>query len=93
MLTRYKEDYESLFEEDVSTFGGHAWDALWLVINALEEAGPRPEAMRTNIENTKEFVGTGGVFNYSPEEHCGLDKEAFELLTVKGGKFVVLGED
>ena len=54
VLMRYKGEYESMFEEDVSTFGGHAWDALWLIINAIEEAGPRPEAMRINIENTKE---------------------------------------
>jgi len=49
--------------------------------------------MRENIEYTKEFVGTGGIFNFSPEDHSGLTKEAFEMLTVKGGKFVVLGED
>ena len=93
ILSFYKEEYEKRFKESVSTFGGHAWDALWLVVNALEETGPRPEAMRENIEYTKEFVGTGGIFNFSPEDHSGLTKEAFEMLTVKGGKFVVLGED
>ncbi len=93
ILAWYKKMYEDRYKEDVSTFGGHAWDALWLVINALEEAGPRPEAMRKNIEYTKEFVGTGGIFNFSPEDHNGLTKDAFELLVVKGGKFVVLGED
>jgi len=92
ILSFYKEEYEKRFKENVSTFGGHAWDAMWLVINALEEAGPRPEAMRENIEYTKEFVGTGGIFNFSPEDHNGLTKDAFGMLTVKGGKFVVLGE-
>ena len=92
VLMRYKGEYESKFKEDVSTFGGHAWDALWLIINAIEETGPRPEAMRINIENTKEFAGTGGVFNFSPQDHCGLTIEGFELLTVEGGKFVVLDE-
>ncbi|MBC7190692.1 ABC transporter substrate-binding protein [Candidatus Aerophobetes bacterium] len=92
ILAWYKQMYESKYKEDVSTFGGHAWDALWLVINALEETGPRPEAMRENIEYTKQFVGTGGIFNFSPEDHNGLTEEAFELLVVKGGRFVVLGE-
>ena len=32
VLARYKKEYEAKFEEDVSTFGGHAWDALHLVI-------------------------------------------------------------
>jgi len=35
VLVRYKWEYETRFGEEVSTFGGHAWDALWLVIKAL----------------------------------------------------------
>jgi len=90
VLAKYKEEYEAKFEEDVSTFGGHAWDALYLVIEALEEVGPDKEKIREYIENRKGFVGTGGVFDFSPEDHSGLDKEAFEMLIVKGGKFAVL---
>jgi len=90
VLARYKEEYEAKYEEDVSTFGGHAWDALQLVIEALEEVGPDREKIRDYIENKKGFVGTGGVFNFSPEDHSGLDKYAFEMLTVKDGKFVVV---
>ncbi len=89
VLTRYKEEYEAKYNEDVSTFGGHAWDALYLVIEALEEVGPDREKIRDYIENKKGFVGTGGVFNFSPEDHNGLDKYAFEMLAVKDGKFVV----
>ena len=89
-MANYKKEYEAEFEEDVSTFGGHAWDALYLVIEALEEVGADKEKIREYIENKKGFVGTGGVFNFSPEDHNGLDKEAFEMLTVKGGKFAVL---
>lgn len=89
VLTRYKEEYEAKYNEDVSTFGGHAWDALYLVIEALEEVGPDREKIRDYIENKKGFVGTGGVFNFSPEDHNGLDKHAFEMLAVKDGKFVV----
>ena len=89
VLTRYKEEYEAKYNEDVSTFGGHAWDALYLVIEALEEVGPDRGKIRDYIENKKGFVGTGGVFNFSPEDHNGLDKHAFEMLAVKDGKFVV----
>ncbi|MCD6256522.1 ABC transporter substrate-binding protein [Candidatus Aerophobetes bacterium] len=91
VLVRYKWEYETRFGEEVSTFGGHAWDGLWLVIKALRKAGPDRKAIRDYIENVKGFVGTGGIFNFSPQDHNGLTKEAFEMLTVKGGKFVVLG--
>jgi len=90
VLARYKKEYEAKFEEDVSTFGGHAWDGLQLVIEALREVGPDREKIRGYIENTKNFVGTGGVFNFSPEDHNGLTKEAFEMLVVKDRKFVML---
>ena len=38
------------------------------------------------------FVGTGGIFNFSPTDHNGLDINAFELLTVKDGKFALYGK-
>ena len=38
----------------------------------------------------KGFVGTGGIFNFSPSDHNGLDLDAFEMLTVKDGKFAIL---
>ncbi|MFQ6066920.1 MAG: ABC transporter substrate-binding protein [bacterium] len=90
VLLRYKWEYETKFGEDVSTFGGHAWDGLQLVITALREVGPDREKIRDYLENTKNFVGTGGIFNFSPEDHNGLTKDAFEMLTVKNEKFVVL---
>jgi branched-chain amino acid transport system substrate-binding protein len=90
LLEKYKADYESRFKDEVSTFGGHAYDAMWLVVNALKAVGPDKAKIRDYIENTKGFVGTGGVFNYSPEDHCGLQKDAFEMITVRNGKFVAV---
>ncbi|MCK5732856.1 MAG: branched-chain amino acid ABC transporter substrate-binding protein, partial [Candidatus Latescibacteria bacterium] len=68
---------------------GHAYDALWLVIDALKAVGPDKVKIRDYIENTKGFVGTGGIFNFSPQDHNGLTKDAFEMLTVKDGKFAL----
>ena len=90
MLTAYKSKYEAEFGDAVSTFGGHAYDAIWLVINAIEAVGTDKAKIREHIENTKGFVGTGGIFNISAEDHCGLQKDAFEMMTVKDGKFVSL---
>ncbi len=88
VLTRYKRDYEAAFHEPVSTFGGHAYDAFMIVMAAVEKAGVDPEKVRDAIESTQGFVGTGGIFYFSREDHNGLGLEAFELLTVKDGKFV-----
>jgi branched-chain amino acid transport system substrate-binding protein len=88
ILTKYKKDYEAKFKSDVTTFGGHAYDALNLVIAALKAVGPDRAKIRDHIENTKNFVGTGGIFNYSPTDHVGLHKDALEMYTVKNGAFV-----
>jgi len=88
LLEKYKKDYETKFKGDVSTFGGHAYDALTLVVAALRAVGPDRAKIRDYIENTKNFVGTGGSFNYSAEDHTGLTKDAFEMITIKSGKFL-----
>lgn len=89
VLTHYKKEYEAKFKEDVSTFGGHAYDALMILVKAIEKAGPDKEKVRDAIENMKGFVGTGGIFIFSPQDHNGLDINSVEMLTVKDGKFVV----
>lgn len=89
VLLGYKNKYEAKFNETVSTFGGHAYDSLWLVANALKAVGDNPEKIREQLEKS-ELVGTGGIFKLSPMDHNGLDKSAFEMLTVQDGKFVVL---
>ncbi len=88
VLLKYKKDYEGRFKEDVSTFGGHAYDAFEILSRAIEQAGTDREKVRTAIENMKGFVGTGGVFNFSPQDHNGLNIDSFAMLTVKNGKFV-----
>ena len=91
LLVKYKKDYETKYKEECSTFGGHAYDAFTILIKAIEKAkSTDKETVRTAIENLKGFVGTGGIFNFSPTDHNGLNVDAFEMLTVKNGKFAIL---
>ena len=92
VVMAYKTAYEARYKEDVSTFGGHAWDALQILARAVKGAGLDREKVRGAIEGMKGNVGTAGVFNYSATDHNGLTIDAFAMLTVKDGKFVMLGE-
>ncbi len=88
LLMAYKKDYETKFNESASTFGGHGYDAITILAAAIKEGGNDREKVRDAIENLKGFAGTGGVFNFSATDHNGLDINAFQMMTVKDGKFV-----
>jgi branched-chain amino acid transport system substrate-binding protein len=92
LLLAYKKSYEEKYKEDVSTFGGHAFDAMKILEQAMKAAGPGADKdkVRNTIENMKGLVGTAGIFNFTPTDHNGLGLDAFEMLTVKDGKFTVL---
>jgi branched-chain amino acid transport system substrate-binding protein len=90
LLATYKKDYEAAYQEDVSTFGGHAYDAILIVTEALKQAGTTDrDKVRDAIENLHGLVGTAGIYNFSATDHTGLDLNAFEMLTVKDGKFTI----
>ncbi len=87
----YKKEYESAYGEEVSTFGGHAYDALMLLVNAIERAGTTDRAaVRDALEQTKEFIGVDGIFTMSPEDHLGLDLRAFKMIEVRNGDWKLL---
>ena len=88
LLVKYTKDYESKYKETVSTFGGHGYDAFMILAKAIEVAGPDKEKVRAAIEGLKDLPGTGGVYNFSATDHNGLTMDAFEMMTVKDGKFV-----
>ncbi len=91
VLVSYKKDYEQRFKEEASTFGGHAYDAFIILQKAIEKTkSVDKETVRAAIEKLDNVVGTGGVFDFSPSDHNGLNIDAFEMLVVKKGKFAVL---
>jgi branched-chain amino acid transport system substrate-binding protein len=88
ILLAYARDFEARYGPR-NTFGGHAWDALWLVLRAMETAGPDRAAIRTAIEGTRNFVGITGVFNFSPTDHNGLDTRAVTMVRIADGQWRV----
>ena len=90
VLSAYKAAYTAKYKEDVSTFGGHAYDAFLILTEAIKKAGGTDKAkVRDAIEGIKGLAGTAGIFNFSATDHNGLTIDSFEMLTVKNGEFVV----
>ena len=92
VLVSYKNEYEARYKEDVSTFGGHAYDAMLLLSDAVKKGGTDRAKVRAELEGLKGVVGTAGIFNMSATDHNGLGLDAFEMLTVKDGRFVPLAQ-
>jgi branched-chain amino acid transport system substrate-binding protein len=90
VLLGYKNLYEAK-HGDVSTFGGHAYDGLMIALEAIDRANSTDKAkVRDEIEKTKGFPGTGGVFNMSPSDHMGLGLDAFQMLEIKNGDWTIV---
>ena len=91
LLKKYTQDYEAKYKSDPGTFGGHAYDSIMMIAEALKKAGPDKNKIRDYIETKiQKWPGTGGIFNMSPGDHCGLDKDAFEMVVVKNGDWEIL---
>jgi branched-chain amino acid transport system substrate-binding protein len=91
VVVGYKNTYEKKTGQEVSTFGGHAYDALMILTAAMKRAGSADKAkMRDEIEKTKGFVGTGGVVTMSPKDHLGLNLSAFRMLEIKNGDWTLV---
>lgn len=82
-LIAFVTNYRKHYGTEGDHFGGHAWDAVMLLKGAIERAGDSPSAIRNELEKTRNFLGIGGIFNFSPGDHAGLTKDAFVLVEVK----------
>jgi branched-chain amino acid transport system substrate-binding protein len=92
VVTAYKQAYEQATGQPVSTFGGHAYDGLMILVEAMRRAGAAdPAKVRDEIARTKGFIGTGGIVTMSPTDHLGLGLDAFKMLEIKGGDWALAG--
>jgi branched-chain amino acid transport system substrate-binding protein len=90
VVAAYEKAFKEVYKQDVSTFGGYAYDGLMLAVEAIRKAGGTDKVkVRDAIEATRGFVGTSGTFNMSATDHLGLDLSSFRMLEVKGGEWTV----
>jgi branched-chain amino acid transport system substrate-binding protein len=103
VLTKYAADYTAYETEHnpsasavPSTFGGHAYDALSMVVMALKDmpegldTAAARQAVRDGIEQTKDFAGISGVFTMSPTDHLGMQPGSLAMIKIVDGKWTWL---
>ena len=89
-LMNYVNKYREHYKVEGDHFGGHAYDAIMLLKKAMEQAGFSPAAIRDQLEKTKKVAGIGGTFSFSPQDHAGLNSDAFVLVQVEKGDWKLI---
>jgi branched-chain amino acid transport system substrate-binding protein len=89
-LMAFVKDYQKHYKAEGDHFGGHAWDAVMLIRNAVENGADSAAAIRDQLEKTRGFAGIGGSFTYSPQDHAGLGKDAFVLVEVRNRDWMIV---
>jgi branched-chain amino acid transport system substrate-binding protein len=89
-LMAFVKDYQNHYKTEGDHFGGHAWDAVMLIKNALDSGVDTAAALRDHLEKTSGFAGIGGNFTYSAQDHAGLGKDAFVLVEIKNKDWVIV---
>jgi branched-chain amino acid transport system substrate-binding protein len=83
----YKDVYKYDAQFPINTHSGYAWDAIYIVANAMKKAGTENEKLRDAIEATKGYVGVSGVYNLTPEDHNGLGTDSMVMVQISGGQW------
>jgi branched-chain amino acid transport system substrate-binding protein len=61
-----------------------------IAVEAIKRAKSTDKAkVRDAIEQTKGYIGTGGIVNMSPTDHMGLDLSAFRMLEIRNGTWTL----
>jgi branched-chain amino acid transport system substrate-binding protein len=89
-LMNYVNKYREHYKVEGDHFGGHAYDAIMLLTKAMEQAGFSPAAIRDQLEKTTKVAGIGGTFSFSPQDHAGLNSDAFVLVQVEKGDWKLI---
>jgi len=88
----YVKEYKNAYHSDIASFGGHAYDSLYAIVDAIKrEKSTDPSKIRDGIESLKNFVGIDGIVNMSKNDHLGLDTNTgLVLLKIKNGDWTII---
>jgi len=95
-INDYASSYQAKYGELPSQFGAGAWDAMTVMVAAIEKANPSGsdvpkarDAVRDALETIDPINGVVAVYDYTPMEHGTTGTKGFAILKVVGGKYVV----
>lgn len=79
--------FEARYKRKPNQFVAQTYDAIMLARTALDKSGGDKEKTRDQLAAITGYQGVGGVFNFSPQRHSGLDKDDIVMLGYRDGQF------
>lgn len=90
IVNDYAQAFHARWNLNASHFSGGAYDGLMIYLDAVKRAGTTDKAkVRDAIEQTHGLMLTSGEFNMSPENHMGLDVNAYRMLEIRHGAWTL----
>ena len=87
MVKAFVAKYEKAYGKKPDQFAAQAYDAFYIMTNALKEAGAADRAkLRDSLAATKNFEGVVGKFSFDADRDVVMTPS---VLIVKGGKFAI----
>ena len=77
------------YQQGADQVSGHGYDIVWLIHDAIKRSD-KPvtrSSFRDALENTKNFNGCTGIYNYSSSDHDGLTKNDMVFIRIEDRKF------
>jgi len=91
ILRAYIDAYKRKWDIVPNFYGAYAHDALLIAVAAVARAGSVDRAaVRDAIEGTDGFVGAGGTYRLSAQDHMGLDLSSFRMAEIRNGTWVLI---
>ncbi|MFH1457266.1 MAG: ABC transporter substrate-binding protein [Patescibacteria group bacterium] len=81
----YQNDYKNRYGENSEAYAANSFDALNLIITAIDKCSDDTECVKQFFYNTKNYQGVSGTFGF--DENGDVVKEIL-IKTIKNGQFV-----
>ena len=83
----YNEVYNYDRQFPINAHSGYAWDAIYIVANAMKKVGTNKAMLRDAIEQTNNYVGISGIYNITPKDHNGLGTDSMVMVMIWKGEW------
>lgn len=84
-LIAFEEAYRAKYNEDPSTWAAHGYDALKVLVAAMEEGGTRPSDVWKGMRGIKGYKGATGIIQFNEKGDVGKFPRTY---VVDGGELV-----